>query len=99
MTDFSLEVMSHIDDKRLASTLDTAADLGIGIELSPKFISFGQAHLVDFYQLCLEHQVKLFIGSGAHSFDELNKISSLEPIISELGITERHLWHPHEWKW
>ena len=99
MTDFSLEIMSYINDKRLASALDIAADLGIGIELSPKFISFGQTHLIDFYQLCLEHQVKLLIGSGAHSFDELNKILSLEPIISELRITEKHLWHPHEWKW
>ncbi|HIE27547.1 TPA: PHP domain-containing protein [Candidatus Poribacteria bacterium] len=99
MSNFSLEVMSHIDDKRLAAALDMVEDLDIGIELSPKFISFGQNHLIDFYQLCLEHQVKLFIGSGAHSFNELNKISLLEPIISKLGITEKHLWHPYEWKW
>jgi len=99
MADFSVEIMSCIDDKRLAASLDAAADLGIGVELSPKFISFGQAHLIDFYQLCLEHQVKIFIGSGAHSFEELDKISSLEPIIAKLGITEKQLWHPHEWKW
>lgn len=98
MTDFAKEIMNQVDYKRLAYVLDTVANLGIGIELSPKFIAFGQTHLVDFYRLCLEHQVKLFIGSGAHSFDELEKISLLDEIISELGISDEHLWHPHEWK-
>ena len=97
MSSFSTEVMDCVDDKRLAYALEMAAYRGIGIELSPRFIVDGQAHLAEFYRRCLECGVKLLIGSDAHSYEELDQLSLLEPIAKELGITEEHLWHPHEW--
>lgn len=97
MASFSHEVMQHIDDKRLTYALEMAAYRGIGIELSPRFIGEEQKHLIEFYHRCLECGVKLFIGSDAHSYDDLDKLSLLEPIAKELGIREEHLWRPYEW--
>ena len=97
MANFSREVMEHIDDKRLIYALEMAAYRGIGIELSPRFIVNEQRHLIEFYHKCLECGVKLLIGSDAHSYEDLDKLSLLEPITEELGIREEHLWCPHEW--
>jgi len=99
MSNFSREVMEYVDDKRLAYALEMAAYRGIAIELSPRFIVNGQMHLVEFYRKCLESGVKLLIGSDAHSYEELDRLSLLEPIATELGITEEHLWRPREWGW
>jgi len=97
MANFSREVMGNIDDKRLTYALEMAAYRGIGIELSPRFIVAGQKHLIDFYHKSLECGVKLLIGSDAHSYEDLDKFSLLEPIAKELEIGEEHLWRPHEW--
>ena len=99
MAAFARDVMRNIDDKKLAYALDLAAQREIGIELSPRFLALRQSHLMDFYRLCLERQVKIFIGSDAHTLDGLDKIESLDPVIEELGITEENLWHPKEWAW
>jgi len=99
MSSFSREVMEFVDDKRLVYALEMAAYRGIAIELSPKFIVNEQAHLVEFYRKCLECGVKLLIGSDAHSYEELDNLSLLEPIAKELGITEEHLWRPRDWEW
>ena len=93
------EMMRYVDQKRLISQLDLAVQRGIGIEISPKFIHYGQMHLVEFYQLCLERGVKLLIGSDAHRAEELTAISQLAPILGQLGVEEKHLWRPKEWKW
>ena len=96
---FGQEVMRHIDQKRLIHQLDLASQREIGIEISPKFITYNQMHLVEFYQLCLERGVKLLIGSDAHDAEGLGKLSALEPILEELGVREEHLWRPKEWRW
>jgi len=98
LSEFSSEVMENIDDKRLAYDLDTAAQRGIAIELSPKFIKYDQKHLIDFYRFCLERGVKLFVGSGAHSFKDFDNLSLLEPIFDELDISDANLWHPKVWE-
>ena len=96
---FGQEVMRNIDQKRLIHQLDLASQRGIAIEISPKFIRYNQRHLMAFYQLCLEREVKLFIGSDAHSVEQLGELSILEPVLTELGIREDNLWHPKEWQW
>ena len=96
---FSEEVMRNVDKKRLIYQLDLASQRGTGIEMSPKFIRYNQRHLMEFYQLCLEREVKLFIGSDAHNDEELGQLSLLEPVLKELGVNEEHLWHPKEWRW
>ena len=88
MAEFSRKMMSKVDWKELAETLELAAQRGIGIELSPKFIKYKQTHLLDFYSLCVEKGVKFFIGSDAHSLDELDHLDMLEGVIGQLGITE-----------
>ena len=96
---FSEEVMRNIDKKLLIHQLDLASQRGISIEMSPKFIRYNQRHLIEFYQLCLEREVKLFIGSDAHNFKQLGQLSVLEPVLEELGVREEHLWRPQEWRW
>ncbi len=99
MAEFSAEVMTCIDDKRLAYALDMAAQREIGIELSPRFLSLRQSHLMEFYRMCLERQVKLFIGSDAHALDALASVDLLQPAIEELEVGEENLWYPKEWAW
>ena len=96
---FGSEMMGHIDQKRLINQLDIASQRGIGIEISPKFIKYNQRHLVEFYQLCLEREVKLMIGSDAHSAEQLEELALLEPVLKELGVVEECLWRPREWHW
>ena len=91
--------MRHIDQKRLIHQLDLASQREIAIEISPKFIRYNQRHLVEFYQLCLEREVKLLIGSDAHNAEELAALSELDPILEELGVQEAHLWRPKQWQW
>ncbi len=91
---FGQEMMRHIDQKRLIYQLDLASQRGLGIEISPKIIRYNQRYLVEFYQLCLEREVKLLIGSDAHNTKQLEELSLLEPILEELGIAEEQLWHP-----
>ena len=96
---FGSEMMRHIDQKRLIHQLDLASQREIAIEISPKFIRYNQRHLIEFYQLCLERDVKLLIGSDAHNAKELGALSELEPILEELGVQETQLWRPKEWQW
>ena len=84
------------EQKRLIYQLDLASKRGIGIEISPKMIRYNQRHLIAFYQLCLERDVKLLIGSDAHNVKQLKEISLLIPILEELGVVEGHLWHPRD---
>ena len=92
---FGQEMMRNVEQKRLIYQLDLVSQRGLGIEISPKMIRFNQRHLVEFYQLCLERDVKLLIGSDAHNTKQLEELSLLEPILKELGITNEHLWHPN----
>ena len=91
---FGQEMMRNIEQKRLIYQLDLASQRGLGIEISPKMVRYNQRHLLEFYQLCLERDVKLLIGSDAHNVKQLGELSLLEPILEELGITDEHLWHP-----
>ena len=75
---FGCEMMGHIDQKRLINQLDMASQRGIGIEISPKFIKYNQRHLAEFYQLCLDREVKLMVGSDAHSAEQLEELKLLE---------------------
>ncbi len=93
---FGIEVMGHVDQKRLINQLDVASQRGIGIEISPKFIKYNQRHLVEFYQLCLEREVKLMIGSDAHNAKQLEELALLEPALQGLGVSEENLWRPGE---
>ena len=94
LTAFGQEMMRNIEQKRLIYQLDLISQRGLGVEISPKMVRYNQLHLVEFYQLCLERDVKLLIGSDAHSTKQLGELSLLEPILKELGITEERLWHP-----
>ena len=91
--------MQHVDQKRLIYQLDIASQRGIGIEISPKFIKYNQRHLVEFYQMCLDREVKLMVGSAAHNAEQLEELTLLEPALKELGVSEEHLWRPKEWHW
>ena len=91
---FGQEMMRNIEQKRLIYQLDLASQRGLGIEISPKMVRYNQLHLIEFYQLCLERDVKLLIGSDAHNMQQLEEISLLTPILEELGVTAEHLWHP-----
>ena len=93
---FGQEMMRNIEQKRLIYQLDLASQRGLGIEISPKMVRYNQRHLIEFYQLCIERDVKLLIGSDAHNIKQLEELSLLVPIIEELGLTEEHLWHPKE---
>ncbi|GEM_PF-1183490 len=99
MAEFSKRMMEKLNWKELAETLEIAAQRGIGIELSPRFIKYKQNHLMDFYALCLEKGVKILIGSNSHSLKELDSLELLDPILEQLGIGEENLWHPYEWEW
>ncbi len=93
---FGQEMMHNIEQKRLIYQLDLASQRGIGIEISPKMVRYNQRHLVAFYQLCLERDVKLLIGSDAHNLKQLDEISLLIPILEELGVVDGQLWHPKD---
>ena len=93
---FGQEMMRNIEQKRLIYQLDLASQRGLGIEISPKMVRYNQLHLIEFYQLCLERDVKLLIGSDAHNKTQLEEMSQLTPILEELGVTEGHLWHPNK---
>ena len=93
---FGQEMMRNIEQKRLLYQLDLASQRGIGIEISPKMVRYNQRHLIAFYELCLERDVKLLIGSDAHNVKQLAEISLLVPILEELGVVEGHLWHPKD---
>ena len=93
---FGQEMMRNIEQKRLLYQLDLASQRGIGIEISPKMVRYNQRHLVAFYELCLERDVKLLIGSDAHNVKQLEEISLLIPILEELGVVEGQLWHPKD---
>lgn len=93
---FGQEMLHNIEQKRLLYQLDLASQRGIGIEISPKMVRYNQRHLAAFYELCLERDVKLLIGSDAHNLKQLKEISLLVPILEELGITDEHLWHPND---
>ncbi len=95
LTAFGQEMMRNIEQKRLIYQLDLASQRDLGIEISPKMVRYNQRHLIEFYQLCLERDVKLLIGSDAHNTKQLGELSLLEPILEELGITDEHLWHPN----
>jgi histidinol phosphatase-like PHP family hydrolase len=99
MAEFSRRMMEKLNWKELAETLEMAAQRGIGVELTPRFIVYKQTHLLDFYSLCLEKGIKFLLGSDSHSLGELSRLDLLDPIIDQLGITEEDLWHPHEWEW
>ncbi len=92
---FSQEMMRNVEQKRLIYQLDIVSQRGLGIEISPKMVRYNQKHLVEFYQLCLERDVKLLIGSDAHNTNQMEEIALLNPILEELGITEKNLWHPN----
>ena len=96
---FGNEMMEQIEQKRLINVLDMASQRGIGIEISPRFIKYNQRHLIEFYQLCLEREVKLMIGSDAHNAEQLEELALLEPVLEALGVVEEHLWRPREWQW
>ncbi|MDE0481688.1 MAG: PHP domain-containing protein [Candidatus Poribacteria bacterium] len=96
LTAFAQEMMRNIEQKRLIYQLDLASQRGLGIEISPKMVRYNQHHLIEFYQLCLERDVKLLIGSDAHNTKQLEELSLLTPILEELGIRDEHLWHPRE---
>ena len=98
-SEFGSEVMGHVDQKRLINLLDIASQRGIGIEISPKFIKYNQRHLVEFYQMCLDREVKLMVGSDAHNAEQLEELALLELVLKELGVSEEHLWRPKEWQW
>ena len=87
--------MRNVEQKRLIYQLDLVSQRGLGIEISPKMVRYNQTHLVEFYQLCLERDVKLLIGSDAHNIKQLEELSLLTPILEELGVTEEYLWHPN----
>lgn len=93
---FGQEMMRNIEQKRLIYQLDLASQRGLGIEINPKMVRYNQRHLIEFYQLCLERDVKLLIGSDAHNTKQLEELSLLAPILEELGITDEHLWHPNK---
>ena len=76
-----------------------ATQRDVGIELSPRFLSLRQSHLIDFYRLCMERGVKLFIGSDAHALDALGSVDLLQSVVEDLGVQEEDLWHPKEWVW
>ena len=92
---FGQEMMRNVEQKRLIYQLDLVSQRGLGIEISPKMVRYNQMHLVEFYQLCLERDVKLLIGSDAHNTKQMEEIALLDPILEDLGITEKHLWHPN----
>lgn len=92
---FGQEMMRNVEEKRLIYQLDLVSQRGLGIEISPKIVRYNQLHLVEFYQLCLERDVKLLIGSDAHNTKQIEEITLLDPILEELGITEKQLWHPN----
>ena len=92
---FGQEMMRNVEQKRLIYQLDLISQRGLGVEISPKMVRYNQLHLVEFYQLCMERDVKLLIGSDAHNLKQLEELSLLAPIIEELGVTEEHLWHPN----
>lgn len=98
-SEFGREMMQHVDQKRLINQLDMASQRGIGIEISPKFIKYNQRYLTEFYQLCLDREVKLMIGSDAYNAEQLEELEMLEPVLGELGVTEGCLWRPREWQW
>ena len=91
---FGQEMMRNIEEKRLIYQLDLISQRGLGIEISPKMVRYNQLHLTEFYQRCLDRDVKLLIGSDAHNVKQLAELSLLAPILEELGVTEEHLWHP-----
>lgn len=92
---FGQEMMRNIEQKRLIYQLDLISQRGLGVEISPKMVRYNQLHLVEFYQLCIERDVKLLIGSDAHNVKQLEELSLLTPILEDLGVTEEHLWHPN----
>lgn len=92
---FGQEMMRNVEQKRLIYQLDLVSQRGLGVEISPKMVRYNQMHLVEFYQLCLERDVKLLIGSDAHNTKQMGEIALLDPILEELGITEKNLWHPN----
>ncbi len=91
---FGQEMMRNIEQKRLIYQLDLVSQRGLGVEISPKMVRYNQQHLIEFYQLCIERDVKLLIGSDAHNTKQLEELSLLAPILEDLGVTEEHLWHP-----
>lgn len=91
---FGQEMMRNIEQKRLIYQLDLISQRGLGVEISPKMVRYNQQHLIEFYQLCMERDVKLLIGSDAHNTKQMEELSLLVPILEDLGVTEEHLWHP-----
>ncbi len=91
---FGQEMMRNIEQKRLIYQLDLISQRGLGVEISPKMVRYNQQHLIEFYQLCMERDVKLLIGSDAHNAKQMEELSLLVPILEDLGVTEEHLWHP-----
>ena len=93
---FGQEMMRNIEQKRLIYQLDLISQRGLGVEISPKMVRYNQLHLIEFYKLCIERDVKLLIGSDAHNTKQLEELSLLTPILEDLGVTEEHLWHPNK---
>ncbi|MCY4403967.1 MAG: PHP domain-containing protein [Candidatus Poribacteria bacterium] len=93
---FGQEMMRNIEQKRLIYQLDLISQRGLGVEISPKMVRYNQLHLTEFYQLCMERDVKLLIGSDAHNTKQLEELSLLVPILEDLGVKEEHLWHPNK---
>jgi histidinol phosphatase-like PHP family hydrolase len=94
LAELSQDMLESVDEKRLVQTLDRMRERRLAVELNPKFLEFEQDHVEWFYGLCVERDVRLSIGSDAHSLDSIALSPAAQQFIDSLGIAEANVWTP-----
>lgn len=92
----SVEVLDLIQDFDLLPALELAKENEVAMEISPRAFHRPEQlrFSLRFYPLCKKAGLKFTIGSDAHRLDDVGNVPILQPLITELGLTEKDIWLP-----
>lgn len=87
--------VASLTEKDLMPAIELAARNKIAVEISRRALTEGQTpFILSFYKLCKEAGLKFSIGSDAHRLQDVGKTYLVEPLVSELGLTDKDIWLP-----
>jgi len=90
-----VEALDTLSDGELLSGLEMAKENKVAMEISRRVFWPGQIGFsMRFYRLCKKVGLKFTVGSDAHRLEDVGDVHILEPVFTELGLTEKDFWLP-----